>query len=193
MALLSTLYLEVFVLITCFGLWHKNISGIAVEKVFAHVPVYKALFIVTIIVSRRVLPFFVLYHSTILSSKASATMDNFGTIFYLPLSFIYFLFKGWYSIRREKKRMMVVFLGICLVITVGWAVLFYLDVYRWSAFPTSGRNSYLNSFILINRSFAQWPYLACYTVASFTLLIASLVLGIICRMNFGKGLAQYCE
>ena len=38
----------------------------------------------------------------------------------------------------------------------------------------------------------QWPYLGCFTVASFVLLIASMVLGVVCRMNFGKGLAQYC-
>ena len=121
-------------------------------------------------------------------------MDNNGTVlFYLPLSFIYFLSKGWYSIRREKKMMMVVFLGINFLITVGWAVLFYSDIFRWSAFPASSWNLYLNSFKLIKRSFKQWPYLACYTIASFTLLIASLVLGIVCRMNFGKGLAQYCE
>ena len=185
MALLSTLYLEVFVLITCFGLWHKNVSGILEKRT-----VYRALCIATITVSPISVLFLVHYHSTILSSKASATMDNYGAVSYLLLSFIYFLFKGWYSIRREKKGMMFVFLGINFVITVGWAVLFYSDIYRWSAFPAYGRNFYLNSF---NRSFEQWPYLACYTVASFALLIASLILGIICRMNFGKGLAQYCE
>lgn len=39
----------------------------------------------------------------------------------------------------------------------------------------------------------QWPYLGCFTVASFVLLAASVVLGIVCRINFGKGLAEYCE
>ena len=99
--------------------------------------------------------FLVHYHSTILCSKASATMDNYGTVFYLPssLSFIYFLSKGWYSIRREKKKMMVVFLGINFLITVGWALLFYSRVYRWSAFPGSSRNFYLNSFKLIKQEF----------------------------------------
>ena len=149
MALLSTLYLEVFVLITCFGLWHQNVSGTAAKKT-----VYRALYIVTIIVSLRVLLFwFTAIQPSFLSSKASATMDNYGTVFYLPLSFIYFLSKGWYSIRREKKRMMIVFLGINFVITVGWAVLFYSDVYRWSAFPASGRDFYLNSFKLIKQEF----------------------------------------
>ncbi len=47
-------------------------------------------------------------------------------------------------------------------------------------------------FVAINRTFVQWPYLGCFIVASFVLLIASMVLGIVCRINFGKGLAEYC-
>jgi len=78
---------------------------------------------------------------------------------------------GWYSIRREMKRVMIVFLAIGFAIISGWAIMFYSIVYRWS--------------------FLQWPYLGCFTVASFILLISSMVLGIVCRINFGKGLAQY--
>jgi hypothetical protein len=37
----------------------------------------------------------------------------------------------------------------------------------------------------------QWPYLGCFTVASFIILIASIILGVVCRLNFGKGLKQY--
>lgn len=98
MALLSTLYLEVFVLVTCFGLWHKNLSGLAEKRT-----VYRALCIVTIIVCPSVLSF-VHYHSIILSSKASDTMDNYGTVFYLPLSFIYFSSQGlvFHTTRKEE-------------------------------------------------------------------------------------------
>jgi len=78
---------------------------------------------------------------------------------------------GWYSIRREMKRVMVIFLGIGFTITAGWAIMFYSIVYRWS--------------------FLQWPFLGCFTVASFILLISSMALGVVCRINFGKGLAQY--
>ena len=39
----------------------------------------------------------------------------------------------------------------------------------------------------------QWPYLACYTISSLVLVVTSIILGIVCRINFGKGLAQYCE
>jgi hypothetical protein len=78
---------------------------------------------------------------------------------------------GWYAIRREKKKTMMLFLFISLAIMTGWAVMFYSQVYRWT--------------------FMQWPYLGCFTVASFILLIATMLLGAICRMNFGKGHAEY--
>ncbi|KAF8175155.1 hypothetical protein BJ912DRAFT_931183 [Pholiota molesta] len=78
---------------------------------------------------------------------------------------------GWYAIRREMRRMMLVFLGIGFLIITGWAVMFYSLVFPWT--------------------FMQWPYLGCFTVASFTLLVASMALGIVCRLNFGKGLKEY--
>ncbi|KAF5375349.1 hypothetical protein D9615_008029 [Tricholomella constricta] len=80
---------------------------------------------------------------------------------------------GWYAIRREMRVLMVVFLGIAFVILSGWSIMFYSIVYRWS--------------------FMEWPYLGCFTVASLVLIIASVVLGVICRLNFGKGLAQYLQ
>jgi len=78
---------------------------------------------------------------------------------------------GWYAIRLEMQVMMVFFLGIALNFLTGWSIMFYSIVYRWT--------------------FTQWPYLACFTVASFVLLLASIILGVVCRLNFGKGLAQY--
>lgn len=39
----------------------------------------------------------------------------------------------------------------------------------------------------------MWPMLGCYTVASMLLIIITFVLGVICRMNFNKGLAEYCK
>jgi len=78
---------------------------------------------------------------------------------------------GWYGIRRENKAMIISFLGIAFFFIVGWSVMFYSIVYRWT--------------------FVQWPYLGCFTVASFILIIASLILGTICWRNFDKGLAQY--
>ncbi|KAG6887670.1 hypothetical protein C0995_013622 [Termitomyces sp. Mi166 len=78
---------------------------------------------------------------------------------------------GWYAIRREMKRLMIVFLGIAFFLLTSWSIMFYSQVYRWT--------------------FMQWPYLGCFTTASLTLIVATIVLGVICRLNFGKGLAQY--
>jgi len=88
------------------------------------------------------------------------------TIFLVP-----WVTMGWYAIRREIKMLMVIFLGITFLIIVGWSVMFYSIVYRWT--------------------FMQWPYFGCFTVASLVLVIATMVLGTVCRLNFGKGLAQY--
>ncbi|KAJ7141870.1 hypothetical protein C8R43DRAFT_1131174 [Mycena crocata] len=73
--------------------------------------------------------------------------------------------------QKESKAMLGSFLGIAFFIVAGWAIMFYSIVYRWS--------------------FVEWPYLGCFTVASFVLMIASAILGTICWRNFGKGLAQY--
>lgn len=51
MALLSILYLEVFILFTSFGLWHKNLSGTAVNHLSTHTLAYKVMYIVSSIVS----------------------------------------------------------------------------------------------------------------------------------------------
>lgn len=79
--------------------------------------------------------------------------------------------QGWYAIRHEHKRLMAIFLIIAFVIISGWAIMFYSLVYRWT--------------------FVQWPLLACYTIEAYIVLIGSIVLGIICWLNFGKGLAHY--
>ncbi|KAJ7938181.1 hypothetical protein B0H13DRAFT_1941907 [Mycena leptocephala] len=78
---------------------------------------------------------------------------------------------GWYGVRREKSKMIISFLAIAFFFISGWAIMFYSIVYRWS--------------------FLQWPYLGCFTVASFILIFASMILGTICWRNFGLGLAEY--
>jgi hypothetical protein len=78
---------------------------------------------------------------------------------------------GWFALRREKKLMMLIFLIIAFALLTCWGTMFYSLIYRWTL--------------------EQWPYLACFTFASFILIIASMVLGIICWLNFNKGLAEY--
>jgi len=83
------------------------------------------------------------------------------------------LVTGWYAIRREMKKMIALFLFIAFLLIFGWSIMFYSIVYRWT--------------------FVEWPLMACFSVASFILLIASAVLALICRVNFGKGLAEYLQ
>jgi hypothetical protein len=78
---------------------------------------------------------------------------------------------GWYGVRRERKGLIISFLAVGFFFISGWAIMFYSIVYRWS--------------------FVQWPYLGCFTVASFILIFASMALGTICWRNFDKGLAEY--
>ncbi|KAF8797710.1 hypothetical protein BYT27DRAFT_6928724 [Phlegmacium glaucopus] len=174
MAVLACLQLEAFVLVTSMGLWIMVLTETAIAQISSHTKVYKALYITTMIVSPRafmttIQPIQLFFCAF---SKASVAMDSHGRVFALPssLTTTYFSSQGWYSIRREMKRMMVFFLGIAFFISASWSIMFYSEVYR---------------------CFMQWPYLGCYTLASFVLLFASMVLGIICRMNFGKGFSQY--
>ncbi|KAJ7442139.1 hypothetical protein B0H11DRAFT_495803 [Mycena galericulata] len=78
---------------------------------------------------------------------------------------------GWYGVKRESRRMMIAFFAIAFYFIAGWSVMFYSQVYRWT--------------------FIQWPNLGCFTVASFILIIASVILAAVCSRNFDKGLAQY--
>ncbi|KAJ7817861.1 hypothetical protein B0H14DRAFT_2841013 [Mycena olivaceomarginata] len=79
--------------------------------------------------------------------------------------------QGWYGVRRERKGLIISFLAVGFFFISGWAIMFYSIVYRWS--------------------FLQWPYLGCFTVASFILIFASMALGTICWRNFDKGLTEY--
>ncbi|KAF9040130.1 hypothetical protein BJ165DRAFT_1495632 [Panaeolus papilionaceus] len=39
--------------------------------------------------------------------------------------------------------------------------------------------------------FSTWPFFATVTVTAYCLVIGSTVLGVVCRSNFGQGLAHY--
>ncbi|PCH42976.1 hypothetical protein WOLCODRAFT_73957, partial [Wolfiporia cocos MD-104 SS10] len=78
---------------------------------------------------------------------------------------------GWFAVRREMKTLMAVFIFMSFVFLALLATMFRTDVFAWT--------------------FLQWPFFACLTCISFILLFATGLFGIICRLNFGKGLAQY--
>ena len=42
-------------------------------------------------------------------------------------------------------------------------------------------------------TFTTWTFFSIMASASVVLTLLSVILGVICRMNFGKGLARYCQ
>lgn len=78
---------------------------------------------------------------------------------------------GWFAVRREMKKLMVAFFTLGLFFIASWAVMFYSLVFRWT--------------------FNSWPFFASLTVAAFVMMFGSCALGILCWMNFNKGLAQF--
>ncbi|KAI5120629.1 hypothetical protein M0805_009389 [Coniferiporia weirii] len=78
---------------------------------------------------------------------------------------------GWRSLCREQPRVFLAFLGIAIALEAGWSGMYDSLVWRWT--------------------WIQWPFFASLAVAAQLLLLASIVLGVLCRMNFGKGLKEY--
>lgn len=68
---------------------------------------------------------------------------------------------------------MLGFLLVGLGYLAGWASMFAAATFRWT--------------------FVQWRFFSVMASASVLLAFITLVLGIICRFNFGKGLPRYCE
>ncbi|CAK5269355.1 unnamed protein product [Mycena citricolor] len=78
---------------------------------------------------------------------------------------------GWYSVRREWKRLMLGFLGISAIIFASWILM----AKSWSFAFT----------------FVNWPFFACLIVASTLSLLSTIVFGVLSLLHFGKGLAHY--
>jgi hypothetical protein len=78
---------------------------------------------------------------------------------------------GWYAITREHKVWMAIYLFLGVVFVGGWAGMFDSEVYRFSL--------------------QEWSFMSTATALSFFNMVASLVLGVICYLNFGKGFSSY--
>lgn len=68
---------------------------------------------------------------------------------------------------------MLIFLGLCVLYLGGWSVMFISTTFRWT--------------------FITWGFFSIIAVASVLLTVSCLIFGILCRMNFGKGLLRYRE
>ncbi|KAF9264625.1 hypothetical protein L218DRAFT_925996 [Marasmius fiardii PR-910] len=135
MAVKVVLQLEVFVLLTAFGLWADQVFNTYIRHITFYFSIFQGVTIT-------------------------------WTIVLVP-----WMVTGWYGIRYEHRKATAVFIVAAFVFTFLSALMFYSEVYRWT--------------------YHSWPNFACYVTGSLVLLIASFVLGILCRMNFGQGLSQY--
>ncbi|KAL5513487.1 hypothetical protein ACEPAH_3886 [Sanghuangporus vaninii] len=107
-------------------------------------------------------------------ASISSHMSLYLSIFIVTLVLLIpWIWIGWRSVRFEQRRLLYVFVGLGLLFEVGWSGMYDSLVWRWT--------------------WIEWPFFASTAVASQAILIASVVFGIICRLNFGKGLKQYLQ
>ncbi|THU93835.1 hypothetical protein K435DRAFT_669544, partial [Dendrothele bispora CBS 962.96] len=80
---------------------------------------------------------------------------------------------GWRAVRREQRRQFIVFWIISLLLLTSASAIFASPLY-----------------IFI---FQSWPFFATMTIVSYILIVATTVLGLICRLHFGKGLPEFLK
>ncbi|KAK7035387.1 hypothetical protein VNI00_011918 [Paramarasmius palmivorus] len=98
--------------------------------------------------------------------------ELFVAIFiFVTIALVPWMITGWYGIRHEHRVATGVFIVLGFLFFSGSCIMFYSQVYRWTYYA--------------------WPNMGCFTTASILLFLASFVLGLLCRLNFGKGLSQY--
>ena len=66
---------------------------------------------------------------------------------------------------------MAIFLGVAVVVLAGWGSMFIAATFRWT--------------------YATWFFFRIMPTAAVVLALLVFVLGIVCRINFGKGLTRY--
>lgn len=81
------------------------------------------------------------------------------------------LMTGWFAVRREWKIPMMIFLILSIAYLAGLGFMFVSDTFRWT--------------------FMEWRFFSLVALASVVLTALAFVLGVICRINFGKGLPRY--
>jgi len=81
--------------------------------------------------------------------------------------------QGWYGVRRELKIPTIVFLALSVGYLTGWAAMFISISFRWT--------------------YMTWTFFGVMTSTSVFLALVAFILGIACRINFGKGLVQRRE
>jgi len=78
---------------------------------------------------------------------------------------------GWISVRREAKNLFLLFSFFSVILFSMATGLFFSPLYR---------------FVL-----GEWSFYATMSITSYALLVATFILAVVCRLQFGKGLAHF--
>lgn len=105
-------------------------------------------------------------------------------------AFIIFSVQGWIGVRRESRIGFAIFLLNSPIIVGISTSMFSSNCEHWSSVTFILPNSLLSVY---RRIFSTRTFFATITITALIFLIETTVLGIICRLNFGQGLAHYCK
>ncbi|KAG8716584.1 hypothetical protein FRC09_015538 [Ceratobasidium sp. 395] len=83
------------------------------------------------------------------------------------------LIMGWYAVRREMRKTMIVFLVLSALFIVAWAAMFVCRVWRLT--------------------FMTWMFFRVMAVTAATLTTLAFGLGIVCWLNFGKDFPKHLQ
>lgn len=111
-----------------------------------------------------------------LYNGAIAVMASQSTVYLTFLMIVLvllipWLLMGWFASRRELKLPMAVFLVLSALYVIAWGLMFDSKTFRWTYF--------------------QWAFFGTIATLSAILALIDLILGIVCRLNFDKGLPNY--
>ncbi|ODN89212.1 hypothetical protein L198_06535 [Cryptococcus wingfieldii CBS 7118] len=121
--------------------------------------------------------FFALYLDQITRGQASYFMSNckaFQALYSILVIMLFpWLYFGWKSIRTESRIQFMVFIGLSVFFLAGWAISFASPTFR--------------------TTFTHWSFFKALGILALILTVASLVLAVLRRMTFGRGLSEYLE
>ncbi|KAL0950737.1 hypothetical protein HGRIS_007511 [Hohenbuehelia grisea] len=102
----------------------------------------------------------------------SSLKTLYAVVFIITLVLIFpWLIMGWLAVRRELRAAMMVFLALAVCYMIGWGLMFRSYTFRWT--------------------FATWTFFSMMAIAGLILTFLSFSIGVVCRLNFGKGLPRY--
>jgi hypothetical protein len=83
------------------------------------------------------------------------------------------LMLGWVCVRKEYRVRFAIFCAMSVILWLIPTVMFTRSLYLYII--------------------SAWPFFTAVTVTAYAVLVVTVILGILCRLNFGKGLKHYLE